>query len=52
MLTRGQLLDHVWGGIETDDTHVIEVTIQRLRAKIDSDHIATVRGVGYRLVRP
>lgn len=52
MLTRGQLLDHVWGGIETDGTHVIEVTIQRLRAKIGSDHIATVRGVGYRLVRP
>lgn len=52
VLTRGQLLDHVWGGIETDDTHVIEVTIQRLRAKIGSDHIATVRGVGYRLVRP
>ena len=49
VLTRGQLIDRVWG-----DTKTLDVHIKRLRSKIETDpsdptHLVTVRGVGYKL---
>lgn len=54
---RGEVLSHtviaerVWDINFDSDTHVVEVAIRRLRAKIDDSHarklIHTVRGVGY-----
>lgn len=54
VLTRGQLIDRVWGADYVGDTKTLDVHVKRLRAKIEQDpsqprHIVTVRGVGYRL---
>lgn len=51
VLSRNQLLDLVWGGAEWTDPRVIDVNIQRLRAKIGAEHIETVRGAGYKMPR-
>lgn len=53
VLTRGQLIDRVWGSDYYGDTKTLDVHIKRLRNKIESDpaeprHLITVRGVGYR----
>ncbi len=52
VLTRQMLADEVWGEEEYPDDHVIDVTIARLRKKLESDdgiqYITTLRGVGYR----
>ena len=53
VLTRGQLIDRVWGSDYVGDTKTLDVHVKRLRAKIEPDpseprHIVTVRGVGYR----
>ena len=51
VLTRDQILEHVWGYDYTGDTNVVDVYIRYLRAKIDDrfqrKYIYTVRGVGY-----
>ncbi|QKY71194.1 response regulator transcription factor [Lentibacillus sp. CBA3610] len=51
VLTRDQLIEHVWGFDYFGDTNVVDVYIRYLRQKIDKpfDHpyIQTVRGVGY-----
>jgi DNA-binding response OmpR family regulator len=50
---RGSLLRQVWGEDEYIDERTVNVYIQRLRAKLgDNGLIETVRGFGYRLVRP
>jgi DNA-binding response OmpR family regulator len=53
VLTRTQILDHVWGYDFISDTNTVDMYIYYLRKKIDreSEHplIFTVRGVGYRL---
>lgn len=54
VLTRGQLIDRVWGADYVGDTKTLDVHIKRLRAKIEPDpaepvRITTVRGLGYRL---
>jgi DNA-binding response OmpR family regulator len=49
VLTREQLLDHVWGYDFDPGSNVVDVYIGYLRKKLGSDSIATVRGVGYRL---
>lgn len=50
---RGSLLRQVWGEEEYIDERTVNVYIQRLRAKLGNDGlIETVRGFGYRLVRP
>jgi two-component system response regulator RegX3 len=52
VLTRRQLLDHVWGEGYAETNKTLDVHIKRVRAKIEKDprhpvHIRTVRGVGY-----
>lgn len=56
VLTRDQLLDRVWGYSYLGDSRLVDVHIQRLRAKIEADQaeptlILTVRGVGYKAKR-
>ncbi len=56
-LDRATLLERVWGYGWAGDTRLVDVHVQRLRAKIEADPSApelvqTVRGVGYKLVRP
>jgi two-component system, OmpR family, response regulator MtrA len=56
VLTREQLLELVWGYSYLGDSRLVDVHVQRLRAKIEDDPahpvlIATVRGVGYRAER-
>ena len=53
VLTRGQLIDRIWGSDYVGDTKTLDVHIKRLRAKIEADpanprHIVTVRGLGYK----
>ncbi len=55
VLTRGQLLDHVWSYDFGGDARVLETYISYLRKKIDVDGpplVHTVRGVGYSLRLP
>lgn len=54
VLTRGQLIDRVWGSDYVGDTKTLDVHVKRIRAKIESDPSAptlltTVRGLGYKL---
>jgi two-component system response regulator RegX3 len=56
VLTRGQLIDRVWGSDYVGDTKTLDVHVKRLRAKIEPDpgnpkHLLTVRGLGYKLER-
>jgi two-component system response regulator MtrA len=56
VLTRDVLLDRVWGYDYLGDSRLVDVAIQRLRAKIETDPAApelvlTVRGAGYKTVR-
>ncbi|MBO9578995.1 MAG: response regulator transcription factor [Microbacteriaceae bacterium] len=53
VFTREMLLDQVWGYQYKADTRLVNVHVQRLRAKIEEDPdnpklVTTVRGVGYR----
>jgi two-component system response regulator RegX3 len=53
VLTRGQLIDRVWGADYVGDTKTLDVHIKRLRAKIEPDpgnpeYLVTVRGLGYK----
>ena len=53
VMTRGQLIDRVWGADYVGDTKTLDVHIKRLRAKIEVDpahpvHLVTVRGLGYK----
>jgi two-component system response regulator RegX3 len=53
VLTRGQLIDRVWGADYVGDTKTLDVHVKRLRAKVEPDpaapkHIVTVRGLGYK----
>ncbi len=49
VLTRFELLEHVWDGSYENRSNVIEVYVGYLRDKLDHTAIETVRGVGYRL---
>ena len=54
VLTRGQLIDRVWGADYVGDTKTLDVHVKRLRAKIEADpanpvRLVTVRGLGYKL---
>jgi len=51
VLSREQLLSHVWGYDYDPSSNVVDVYVRYLRNKIGADRIATVRGAGYRLLR-
>lgn len=53
VLTRGQIIDQVWGSNYFGDTKTLDVHVKRLRSKIEADparpvHLLTVRGLGYK----
>ena len=53
VLTRGQLIDHVWGEDYVGDTKTLDVHVKRLRNKIEREpskpsRVITVRGLGYK----
>ena len=48
VLSREQLLDHVWGLDFDPGSNVVDVYVGYLRKKFGADTIATVRGMGYR----
>lgn len=53
VLTRGQLIDRVWGSDYVGDTKTLDVHIKRLRSKIERnpsspEFLVTVRGLGYK----
>jgi two-component system response regulator RegX3 len=53
VLTRGQLIDRIWGSDYVGDTKTLDVHVKRLRAKIepspsDPRYLLTVRGLGYK----
>ena len=52
-LTRGQLIDRIWGADYVGDTKTLDVHVKRLRSKIEAEpsrpqHLVTVRGLGYK----
>ena len=54
VLTRGQLIDRVWGADYVGDTKTLDVHVKRLRAKLEDNPgepklLTTVRGLGYKL---
>ena len=54
VLTRGQLIDRVWGADYVGDTKTLDVHVKRLRSKVEPDpanpkYLLTVRGLGYKL---
>lgn len=51
VFTRDLLLERVWDYAWSGDVRVVDVHVQRLRAKIGRERIETVRGFGYRLLR-
>lgn len=48
VLSREQMLAHVWGYDFDPASNIVEVYIRQLRRKIGADKITTVRGMGYR----
>lgn len=53
VLTRGQIIDRIWGSDYFGDTKTLDVHIKRIRSRIEQDPakpelLSTVRGVGYR----
>ena len=56
-ISRSTLLKNVWGYENSGDTRLVNVHVQRLRAKVEDDPenpqiIQTVRGIGYKFVTP
>lgn len=53
VLTRGQLIERIWGADYVGDTKTLDVHVKRLRSKIEEEpshpkHLVTVRGLGYK----
>jgi len=49
VLTREQLLSHVWGYDYDPGSNVVDVYVGYLRRKLGEETVETVRGMGYRL---
>ncbi|MET9711423.1 response regulator transcription factor [Nocardiopsis alba] len=49
VMTRQQMLSHVWGYDYDPGSNVVDVFVRALRRKVGADRIVTVRGMGYRL---
>jgi DNA-binding response OmpR family regulator len=56
LITRSDILEHVWDHHSDTDSNVVDVYINRVRRKVDQNGfmklIHTVRGIGYRLGMP
>ncbi|MEU9608795.1 response regulator transcription factor [Streptomyces sp. NPDC048057] len=52
VVSKAQILEHVWDFAYDGDPNIIEVYISALRRKVGAPRIQTVRGAGYRLVAP
>jgi len=52
VISREQILSHIWGYDYEPDSNVVEVYVGYLRRKLGGGRISTVRGMGYRLERP
>ena len=53
VLTRGQLIERIWGADYVGDTKTLDVHVKRLRTKIEREpsrptQLVTVRGLGYK----
>ena len=53
VMTRGQLIDRIWGADYVGDTKTLDVHVKRLRGKLEPDpanpqYLVTVRGLGYK----
>ncbi|EKU45555.1 MULTISPECIES: response regulator transcription factor [Brevibacterium] len=53
VMTRGQLIDRIWGEDYVGDTKTLDVHVKRLRAKVEENPsepqlLTTVRGLGYK----
>ncbi len=53
VMTRGQLIDRIWGADYVGDTKTLDVHVKRLRSKLEPDpanprYLITVRGLGYK----
>ena len=53
VMTRGQLIDRIWGADYVGDTKTLDVHVKRLRSKLEDDpanprYLITVRGLGYK----
>ena len=53
VLTRGQLIERIWGADYVGDTKTLDVHVKRLRTKIEAapsrpTQLVTVRGLGYK----
>ena len=52
VISRTELVEHLYDQDFDRDSNTIEVFVGRIRKKIGSDRIETVRGLGYRLTCP
>jgi len=52
VISRTELVEHIYDQDFDRDSNTIEVFVGRLRKKLGVDRIETVRGLGYRLVDP
>ncbi|GAA2931843.1 response regulator transcription factor [Streptomyces enissocaesilis] len=50
VVSKAQILEHVWDFAYEGDPNIVEVYVSALRRKLGAERIQTVRGAGYRLV--